>query len=143
MRKENVNSSNCGFQVGDKVKVKKGVIDPDFNFEIGGWTGEMKESFFIENSRWHCRIIWDEKTLRKMGKKFINKCDRLNLDHTEMNLENTELEKFVEDSELEKDKETKVDSTKNKSLLQLILQRITNASRSFASLTRRRRRRRG
>ena len=135
-----MNRFDCGFKPGDKVKVKKGVIDPDFNFEISGWTGEFKESYFVENSKWHCRVIWDKKTLHKMGKSFINKCDRLNLNHEEMNLENTELELLTETSIVEK---PKVETTNPKSFFQLILQRITNASSSFATLTRRRLRRRG
>ena len=118
--------SACGFLPGDKVKVKNGVIDPDFNFEISGWTGEFKESYFIENSKWHCRVVWDEKTLHKMGRKFINKCDRLNLDHTEMNLENTELELFTENS---KNEESKIDTAQKKSFLLTVLQRITNGSK--------------
>ena len=37
-------SVNPRFQVGDKVRVKSGVIDPDFpDIPLGGWSGTVTE----------------------------------------------------------------------------------------------------
>ena len=37
-------SGSPRFRVGDKVRVKSGVIDPDFSdIPLGGWSGTVKE----------------------------------------------------------------------------------------------------
>lgn len=88
-------TSPCLFQPGDKVQVKKGVIDPDFNTPMDSWSGEIKRCFLAEDSVWVCSIIFDQATVSTMGKKFIDKCDRLNLNHTEMNLEESALQPLL------------------------------------------------
>ena len=59
-------SGSPRFQVGNKVRVKYGVIDPDFpDIPLGGWSGTIKEVEQADdqidlrdrmgqaNSRWH------------------------------------------------------------------------------------------
>jgi hypothetical protein len=80
------------FAYGDKVRVVDGTLDPDFNFDIGGWTGAIAEIELLENGTWLYCVLWDKPTLRKMGRHFIRKCDKKNLDHTTTCLLETELE---------------------------------------------------
>jgi hypothetical protein len=32
-----------GFEVGDSVAVKRGIIDPDLGIDIGGWQGRVTD----------------------------------------------------------------------------------------------------
>ena len=52
------------FKVGDKVRVKQGVSDPDFpDMPLGGWTGTITE--IIEHKgQINCVFKLDERTLR-------------------------------------------------------------------------------
>ncbi len=81
------------FKVGDKVEVVPGVIDHDFKIDIGGWSGSVARTFILDEDHKTemCTVIWDKKTIDKMGWKLIRQCDRMNLNHTEMNLAVTEL----------------------------------------------------
>lgn len=80
------------FAYGDKVRVVDGTLDPDFNFEIGGWTGEIEEVEVLENGTWLYCVVWDKPTLRKMGRDLIRRCKKDDLNHTMTYLLEDELE---------------------------------------------------
>jgi hypothetical protein len=84
--------SKCKFAYGDKVRVLDGTRDPDFNLEIGGWTGVIEDIELLKDGTWLCCVVWDKPTLQKMGRKLIRRCDRNNLDHTMTCLLETELD---------------------------------------------------
>ena len=58
------------FQIGDTVRVKPGTIDPDFEFEIGGWHGQVTE---IDDDL--VCIELDSITLSETPDKYITKCE--------------------------------------------------------------------
>ncbi len=59
------------FKVGDSVRVKSGITDPDFQVEIGGWQGRIlivvPEANFAE-------VAWDSLTLAQMPKELLDLC---------------------------------------------------------------------
>jgi hypothetical protein len=70
-------------KIGDHIKVKDKIKDPDFNDqELSGYTGYIDS--IIGN---YVEIIWDKKTLNRMDEEFIELCDTKNLDHTKMGLD--------------------------------------------------------
>lgn len=64
-----------GFKIGDKVRVKTGVSDPDFpDIPLGGWSGTTKVisakppiTYLIE---------WDRRTLKSMHPIYKKRCER-------------------------------------------------------------------
>jgi len=82
-------------KVGDCVKVKKGIKDPDFeNDLIENWQGnvvEIVEEYDNENIALIC-IEWDSETLKKCSKKYIQKCEIEGFDWRMMNLFVSEIE---------------------------------------------------
>ena len=61
-------------KVGDSVRVKVGVKDPDFQVEIGGWQGRIKE-IYVEDEQFF-DIAWDSQTLQQMPKEVLDGCFR-------------------------------------------------------------------
>ncbi len=76
-------------KVGDVVVVKSGVLDPDLNIDIGGWTGQVEEVH--DGGTVFNR--WDSITLQEMGLDLIIRCENENLDWELMTLDATEVEK--------------------------------------------------
>lgn len=79
-------------KIGDYVRVKKGVRDPDFsNFLIGGYQGRV---FSVGQSTNGTRIgiKWDKKTIFKMPKTMRNRCKNEDLDYEVMHLLSEEVE---------------------------------------------------
>lgn len=74
--------------------VVKGTQDPDYGFDIGGWTGCIEEIWLSEDESktWVCEVRWDQQTLKSMGKTLCQKCEDDNLDFTRMRLDESELE---------------------------------------------------
>ena len=60
------------FDIGDRVIVQDGIVDPDFGTSIEGWTGEIIAVDSESESRILYRIEWDDITLREMSKKRIS-----------------------------------------------------------------------
>ena len=79
------------FNVGDKVRVRPGVSDPDYDdLTIGGWTGTVAE---IQSGTPPTFLVgWSTETLKNQGTIYRNRCERDGLDSDEMWLEEGDLE---------------------------------------------------
>jgi hypothetical protein len=82
------------FVVGDSVRVRIGVIDPDFpDIPLGGWVGKIAE---VEDGDAPLYLIrWNQETLMSMHPVYQKRCERDGLDHEEMRLGEDELEPDV------------------------------------------------
>lgn len=79
-------------KIGDYVRVKKGIRDPDFgSFVIGGFQGTV---FSVDESpnETIVGIKWDEETLSKMPRKMLKRCLKDNFEHDKMYLLFDEIE---------------------------------------------------
>jgi len=72
------------FKEGDSVVVKPGIVDPDFDTEIGGWQGRILEEPGSDNL---VLIGWDSITLKNMPGSVIEQSEEQGLDWTKMYLE--------------------------------------------------------
>jgi len=92
MSETNKSSGPHHFQVGDKVRVKYGTIDPDFpDIPLGGWSGAVTE-VEIADDQITCEIKWDRKTLRGMHPVYRKRCERDGLELETMWLGEEDLE---------------------------------------------------
>ena len=74
---------------GDHIRVKVGTEDPDFKGkDLSGYTGYIE---YVDQDNF-VGVLWDDSTLMKFDRKFIKKCDKMNLDHTRMVLNTGEIE---------------------------------------------------
>jgi hypothetical protein len=80
------------FKVGDKVRVKPGVSDPDFpDMPLGGWTGTICE--IIEHKgQINCVFKLDDRTLASLHPVYRKRCERDGLDFETMGLGQEDLE---------------------------------------------------
>jgi hypothetical protein len=68
------------FRVGDKVRVKYGVIDPDFSdIPLGGWSGTVKEVEQADDEITY-DIKWNKRTLDGMHPIYRKRCERDDLE---------------------------------------------------------------
>lgn len=95
------------YKLGDSVKVKDGVCDPDFpNLMLSGWQGRVigygeKDD---ETGEILVDIAWDSITLKNMPPEYIKKCVIDGLDWTSCNLYAIEVEATtVRDTEYDVD----------------------------------------
>jgi hypothetical protein len=80
------------FKVGDKVRVKRGTRDPNFeDMPLGGWTGAITK---VEPSKDEVtyEITWDRRTLDGMHPVYRKRCERDGLYLELMWLEEDDLE---------------------------------------------------
>jgi len=85
-------SDSPRFQVGDKVRVKPGVSDPDFpDMPLGGWTGTVTEIIEHEGQI-NCVFKLDDQTLASIHPIYRRRCERDGLDFKTMGLGEEELE---------------------------------------------------
>jgi hypothetical protein len=85
-------SDSPRFQVGDKVRVKYGVIDPDFpDILLGGWSGIVTE---VEQAGDEItfNIKWNKRTLNGMHPIYRKRCERDGLEMESMWLGEEDLE---------------------------------------------------
>lgn len=82
------------FKVGDCVKVKEGLLDPDFDVDIGGWQGRitMIDEFEEETI---VVVQWDSVTLQNMSAALVEQCDEEGFDWSEISLQVDEVEPAV------------------------------------------------
>lgn len=77
------------FKIGDSVKVKANVMDPDFNINIEGWQGRILE---INEQDSIVGIKWDSLTLENMPGSTIDQSEVEGLDWRVMFLYFSEIE---------------------------------------------------
>ncbi|MBF0344065.1 MAG: hypothetical protein HQL06_07525 [Nitrospirae bacterium] len=86
-------------KVNDCVRVKKGIIDPDFpDTKIEGWLGRITEIVKEAQDEGDkddqlLDIMWDSFTLRAMSDDFIDRCEEAGLDCLSMYLRLSDVEK--------------------------------------------------
>ncbi len=72
------------FKVGDCVKVKKGIVDPDNpEYCIENWRGRIVKKFTTEADESMVLIKWDSLPLREMPNDLIKKSIQEGLDFSE------------------------------------------------------------
>jgi hypothetical protein len=85
-------SATSRFKVGDKVRVKSGVSDPDFpDMPLGGWTGTVTENI-DHKGKINCVFKLDDRTLANLHPVYRKRCERDGLDFETMGLGEEELE---------------------------------------------------
>jgi hypothetical protein len=98
-------------RVGDSVKVKPGILDPDFGLEIGGWQGRITE--IGVGHRDTIMIAWDSVTLRHTPDSVIEQSLEQGLAWTKMGLKVHELE-LTDPRDTEKDVARAIDELSRK-----------------------------
>ncbi len=83
--------AHSDFRVGDCVRVKDGVQDPDFGADIGGWQGRIS-NIDPSGSEISVSIQWDSITLQQMPVTMIEQSEEQGLDWAEMALSANEVE---------------------------------------------------
>jgi hypothetical protein len=79
------------FALGDAVRVRSGVTDPDFpDIPLGGWAGRITD--FEDGNQPLYLIRWNQDTLKNMHPVYQNRCERDGLDLLEMWLGEDDLE---------------------------------------------------
>jgi hypothetical protein len=74
------------FRVGDKVRVKPGVKDPDFpDMPLGGWSGTVTE-VIVHGGQVNCVFKLDERTLASLHPIFMQRSEIDGLDYESMGL---------------------------------------------------------
>jgi len=87
-------SSQPKFRVGEQVRVKRGVSDPDYlDIPLGGWVGTVKE---VDQDPRQCYylIAWSEETLKNVPPVFRKRSERDGLDYEEMWLADEDIEAY-------------------------------------------------
>lgn len=83
---------NARFKVGDQIRVKPGVSDPDFpDMPLGGWSGTVTEVIEHEG-RINCGFRLDERTLASLHPIYKQRCEIDGLDYGSMGLSQEEIE---------------------------------------------------
>lgn len=82
------------FRVGDCVKVRTGVKDPDFEMDISGWQGRITVIDEFEDET-IAAIQWDSVTLKNMPPSLIEQCDEEGFDWSEISLSVEDIEPGV------------------------------------------------
>lgn len=84
------------FSVGADVRVKRGVVDPDFDdVPIGGWTGRITGMQYLNPPMYLIR--WDQQTLDNIHPIYRKRCKRDGFDIEEMWLAESDLEPGADD----------------------------------------------
>lgn len=99
------------FKVGDIVKVKEGVIDPDFeDLDISNWQGKIIEIEDDYEGEKHFSVEWDNITLNQMPEEALRLAWVEGLKATEMVLPESDIE-FAEERPQEAKIERDFDKT--------------------------------
>lgn len=68
------------FEVGDSVRVKEGVTDPDSTADITGWQGRISEVGEGPDGEPFVVVAWDSHTLRGMPEWYLEQSETESLD---------------------------------------------------------------
>ena len=86
-------SAPSTFAVGNRVRVRKGVTDPDYpDIPLGGWTGTVLETYEQDENGRSVLVEWDESALRQMHPVYRYRCERDGLDIDSITLGEGDLE---------------------------------------------------
>jgi hypothetical protein len=77
---------------GDSVRVKPGVKDPDYGFDIAGWQGRVINVDIDKDEGIFTGIAWDSVTLNGMPAELIETCMEEGLDYSSMWLSGKEID---------------------------------------------------
>ncbi len=83
--------THSSHRIGDSVRVKAGIHDPDFGVDSGGWQGRISNS----HPSGHGILVsiqWDSITLKEMPVARIEQCEEQGLDWAGMALGANEVE---------------------------------------------------
>jgi len=80
-------------KVGDCLRVKPGVKDPNYGFDIGGWQGRVTEIETYQPPQLTIMFQWDSLSLERMPASAIRRSEENGLDWTTMGLYPEEVEK--------------------------------------------------
>jgi hypothetical protein len=97
-----MNRADLNFEVGDFVKVREGVGDPDSDVDISGWQGRVLEIAEDESGRPLIFVAWDSYTLKEMPRSYLEQSEMEGLDWQRFLL-------LIEDIEHAKSKDTQRD----------------------------------
>jgi len=76
-----MNRADLNFEVGDCIKVRQGVGDPDSNTDISGWQGRILQIAEDEESgRPLILVAWDSYTLKKMPRSYLEQSEIAGMD---------------------------------------------------------------
>ncbi len=75
-----MNRADLNFEVGDCVKVREGVGDPDSDVDISGWQGRVLEIAEDESGRPLIFVAWDSYTLKEMPRSYLEQSEMEGLD---------------------------------------------------------------
>ncbi len=79
--------ANLNFEVGDSVKVKEGVNDPDSNVDSSGWQGRILGIGEDESGQPLILVAWDSHTLKRMPQSYLEQSEMEGLDWQQFYLE--------------------------------------------------------
>ena len=114
-RKRSMNNSKISFKIGDSVRVKPDVLDPDTEaFSLEGWQGRILDIRPQEDGPTIIDIEWDSITLREMPASSIEACEEEGLDWTQMGL-------YPDDVEVTTARDTEQDVKHAQKELKLVL----------------------
>ena len=80
-------------KVGDCIRVKLGVKDPNYGFDIGDWQGRVTEIEIYQPPQVTIMFQWDSISLRHMPAFAIRRSEEAGLDWTSMGLYPEDVEK--------------------------------------------------
>ncbi|MGK0363955.1 MAG: hypothetical protein ACI85O_001009 [Saprospiraceae bacterium] len=89
-------------KIGNFIKVKDGVKEPDANVDMNGWTGRIIELGDFPN------IEWDNETLQNLPHEFTHQCEVEGLGMTEYNLAPDDFEIVDKGQDYSKDARAKI-----------------------------------
>ena len=79
--------------VGDCIRVKPGVKDPNYGFDIGGWQGRVTEIETYQPGKLTIMFQWDSLSLKSMPASALRRSEEDGLDWTTMGLYPEDVEK--------------------------------------------------
>jgi hypothetical protein len=86
-------SLTTDLKVGDCIRVKPGVKDPNYGFDIGGWQGRVTEIETYQPLQVTIMLQWDSISIKHMPASAIRRSEKNGLDWTAMGLYPEEVEK--------------------------------------------------
>src|SRR5438270_2838382 len=85
-------TNTARFPIGAKVRVKRGVSDPDFpDIPLGGWAGTVEEVEQVKGEPTYL-IEWDQRTLKGIHPVYRKRCERDGLEFETMWLGEEDIE---------------------------------------------------